>query len=68
VADTFRFTPPAVRPSWIDRPRLTRLLDRRFEVDVLVVAAPAGYGKTSALGLAVAANEDQHLGADLWFQ
>jgi DNA-binding SARP family transcriptional activator len=68
MADTFRFTPPAVRPNWIDRPRLTRRLDRRFELDVLVVAAPAGYGKTSALGLALAANEDQALGVDLWFQ
>ncbi len=68
MADTFRFTPPAVRPSWIDRPRLTRLLDRRFDADVLVVIAPAGYGKTSALGQALAANADHRLGTDLWFQ
>ncbi len=68
MAETFRLVPPAVRSSWIDRPRLTRLLAQRFDVDVLVVDAPAGYGKTSALGLALAANEDQHLGVDLWLQ
>jgi DNA-binding SARP family transcriptional activator len=68
MADTFRFAPPSVRPSWIERPRLVRALEHRYEVDVLVMAAPAGYGKTSSLGLALSANADQHLGVDLWFQ
>jgi DNA-binding SARP family transcriptional activator len=68
MADTFRLVPPAVRPGWIDRPRVARLLARRFQVDVLVVTAPAGYGKTSALSLALATDQEERDGVDLWFQ
>jgi DNA-binding SARP family transcriptional activator len=65
---SFRFAPPAERARWIERPRLRRLLDRRFTLDLLVVAAPAGYGKTTALSQALAANADGGLGVDLWLQ
>lgn len=68
MTDTFRLVPPAVRGDWIERPRLTHLLARRFNVDVLLVVAPAGYGKTAALAAAVAANADERLGVDVWFQ
>jgi len=68
MAATFRHQPPSVGPAWIDRPRVTRRLDRRFEVDVLTMVAPAGYGKTTALGLALAANQQQDLGIDIWLQ
>src|SRR5688572_5211119 len=68
MADTFRLLPPAVRTEWIDRPRVVQLLDRRFDVDVLTVVAPAGYGKTTALALALAANQDGARGLDVWLQ
>lgn len=54
----FRHTPPEPDPAWLERPRVARRLARRFEVPVLVVAAPAGYGKTSSLAQAI------HVGTD----
>ena len=68
MADTFRLLPPAVRSEWIERPRVVQVLDRRFELDVLTVVAPAGYGKTTALAQALAANDDQARGLDVWLQ
>lgn len=68
MADTFRLLPPTVRSEWIDRPRLVRLLDRRFDVDVLTMVAPAGYGKTSSLAQALAANQGRERGVDVWLQ
>ena len=47
----------------------TRLLDRlhaRWVVPVTVVTAPAGYGKTTLLAQAVAANEAAPMGIDCW--
>jgi LuxR family maltose regulon positive regulatory protein len=47
----------------------TRLLDRlrtRWVAPVTVVAAPAGYGKTTLLAQAVAANEAAPMGIDCW--
>ncbi|MCB0964901.1 MAG: hypothetical protein KDA98_16615, partial [Acidimicrobiales bacterium] len=64
----FRHRPPRPQADWIPRPRLTARLARRFELDVLVVVAPAGYGKTTALAQAVAANEADPAGTDLWVQ
>lgn len=62
----FRFEPPAPQEGWLDRPRLARRLRRRFEVPVVVVTAPAGYGKTTALTQALA--DPDRLGRDLWLQ
>ncbi|MCB0971352.1 MAG: hypothetical protein KDA97_07530, partial [Acidimicrobiales bacterium] len=64
----FRHRPPRVQSDWIPRPRLAARLARRFELDVVVVVAPAGYGKTTALAQAVAANEADPKGTDLWVQ
>src|SRR5262245_32674620 len=47
----------------------TRLLDRlqqRWIAPVTVVAAPAGYGKTTLLAQAVAANDAAPMGIDCW--
>lgn len=38
---------PPARAGWIVRPRLLRLLDPAVESSVVLVAAPAGYGKTT---------------------
>jgi LuxR family maltose regulon positive regulatory protein len=40
---------PSVRHSMVDRPRIRRALDARDGVAVTLVAAPAGYGKTTAV-------------------
>ena len=39
--------PPMVRKTWIDRPRLLQRLDEMADSQVLLVVAPAGYGKTT---------------------
>lgn len=70
MTGSFRHTPPAPQPWWIERPRVQRRLDRRFAVPVTVIAAPAGYGKTSALAQALALTTDVggSAGVDLWVQ
>ncbi|WP_449281951.1 LuxR C-terminal-related transcriptional regulator [Leucobacter sp.] len=46
----FRHAPPQRQPGHIDRPRIVRLLDERTGTDpTLLVVAPSGYGKTSAV-------------------
>ncbi len=40
------FAPP-IRPDHINRPRLTRLLDEGLLKTLVLVSAPAGYGKTT---------------------
>lgn len=64
----FRHDPPKPSLEWIARPRLLDRLDRRFEVDALVVVAPAGYGKTAALSQAVAADGGDPTRHDRWLQ
>ena len=44
-----RLTAPAVRPDTVDRPRLVARLRAVADVPVVVVCAPAGYGKTTLL-------------------
>ena len=39
--------PPRTRPEWITRPRLLRLIEMATEQPVLLISAPAGYGKTT---------------------
>lgn len=41
--------PPAVRAEWIGRPRLLRQVTRAMERRVLLITAPAGYGKSTLL-------------------
>jgi LuxR family maltose regulon positive regulatory protein len=41
---------PTTRPDLVDRPRLKRQLDRCVEYRLLLVSAPAGFGKTTLLG------------------
>ncbi|HEY8546911.1 MAG TPA: BTAD domain-containing putative transcriptional regulator [Acidimicrobiales bacterium] len=48
------------------RGRLIDQLRRRWFVPVTVVTAPAGYGKTTLLAQAVAANAEAPLGIDCW--
>jgi LuxR family maltose regulon positive regulatory protein len=40
---------PAVRPGLVDRPRIRRALDTGGVAALTLVAAPAGYGKTTAV-------------------
>jgi LuxR family maltose regulon positive regulatory protein len=44
-----RYSIPPVRPALVDRPRLFRLLDEGLHRKLVLVSAPAGYGKTTLL-------------------
>ena len=44
-----KFFLPKVREHLIHRPRLTRLLEDSIQTRVVLISAPAGYGKTSLL-------------------
>ncbi|MFV0433430.1 MAG: LuxR C-terminal-related transcriptional regulator [Leucobacter sp.] len=58
-----RFCPPRRQPVHLARPRLVRLIEDRLIADpVLLVSAPTGYGKTSA----VSEWADEHPGRVAW--
>ena len=61
-----KLTPPPVRTDRIDRPRLVQLFSASLERRMLLVCAPAGYGKTTLLGewLVSQADDEQSFG---WF-
>ncbi len=44
-----RLRPPASRSTLVERPRLQILLDRSCNYEVVLVSAPAGFGKTTAV-------------------
>ncbi len=50
----------------VDRPRLSRLLRSRFEVRLTTVTGVGGFGKTTALALAMASNALDPYGEDVW--
>ncbi|NLD78322.1 MAG: hypothetical protein GX643_16840 [Acidimicrobiales bacterium] len=68
MSGRFRHAPPEPRAEWIARPRLLRRLERRFELATLVITAPAGFGKTSALSQALATDADRPGRSDHWLQ
>jgi LuxR family transcriptional regulator, maltose regulon positive regulatory protein len=41
--------PPPVRRKWLSRPRLVEALDRAAECPLTLIAAPAGYGKSTVV-------------------
>ena len=47
VAFERRLHPPRARPDWIARPHLLRQIEMATKYPVLLVSAPAGYGKTT---------------------
>jgi ATP/maltotriose-dependent transcriptional regulator MalT len=49
---------PSLRGNLIDRPRIRRLLDAGGDVALTLVAAPAGYGKTTAVRVWCARHDD----------
>jgi len=67
MVNAFRFSSPLPRSEWIGRPRLIVQLERRFELDAIVMAAPAGYGKTTVLAQLLAEPADVAR-IDLWLQ
>ena len=46
--------PPSRRASWVDRPRLMKAMAQAVRHPVTLVAAPAGYGKTTVVAQALA--------------
>ena len=62
-----RFEPSTVRPDRVvARTRLTRLLNDRFTHRVTTVTGAAGFGKTTAMALAVENNLLDPVGRDVW--
>jgi ATP/maltotriose-dependent transcriptional regulator MalT len=49
---------PSLRSGLVDRPRIRRALDAGSEAALTLVAAPAGYGKTTAVRMWCAAHAD----------
>jgi LuxR family maltose regulon positive regulatory protein len=45
-----KFFPPPVRAGQIARPRITDLIDQAPDQAIILVSAPAGYGKTTLVG------------------
>jgi DNA-binding SARP family transcriptional activator len=63
----FRYEPTSTRGvRVVARPRLTRILRARFEHRLTQITAAAGYGKSTALSLAVEDNRRKPTGRDLW--
>ncbi len=44
-----KITAPRLRLGFVDRPRITKALDAGVDVELTVIEAPAGYGKTTAV-------------------
>jgi DNA-binding SARP family transcriptional activator len=64
----FRYEPPSPRRALVQRERLVAQLRERFARRVVVVVAPAGFGKTTLLSQAVADNVGGGSGnLDVWF-
>lgn len=63
----FRFVPPTPRRSLVRRQRLVALLRERFARRVVVVVAPAGFGKTTLLSQALADDPPTPDAVDIWF-
>jgi ATP/maltotriose-dependent transcriptional regulator MalT len=62
-----RFEPITVRPDRVvARTRLTGLLNGRFTHRVTTVTGAAGFGKTTAMALAIENNRLDPVGCDVW--
>jgi LuxR family transcriptional regulator, maltose regulon positive regulatory protein len=63
----FRFeTASTTLDRAIPRAGLTALLRGRFQHRLTVITGVAGYGKTTAMALAIEANQMEPLGTDVW--
>jgi LuxR family maltose regulon positive regulatory protein len=49
VVNRSKIVQPMLSGSWVSRPRVDARLDRAFDRALIVIAAPAGHGKTSTL-------------------
>ncbi len=67
MSQGFRYEPTTVQHDRVvNRSRLTQLLNGRFTHRVTTIVGAAGYGKTTALALAVDSNRLDPLGRDVW--
>jgi len=62
----FRLAPAQPARQLVTRPRLLALLGERFERRLVLVVAGAGFGKSTLLAQAVAENELDPRGVDVW--
>ena len=65
---TRRHQPPRVAPNAVMRGRLIEPLRGRFERRLTVIVAGPGFGKTTLLGQAMAENDIERLGHDVWLR
>lgn len=63
-----RYRPPVLEPGLAVRDRLVQLLERRWDHPVVAVVAGPGFGKSTVLSQAVAANALAPRGEDRWLQ
>ncbi len=67
-ASSIRHQAPTPAANLVTRPRLIRLLRRRFEERLTIVTAGAGFGKTTLLAQAVQENRLEQFGQDYWLR
>ena len=66
TASETKLHPPSTRPDWLDRPRLVARMAREARSHpVLLIAAPAGYGKSTLVAQWV---DRGHAGPVAWLQ
>ena len=58
---TTKFHIPPTRPEWLSRPRLLARLDQASDFRLVLISAPAGYGKTTLLSAWAAQPIDRHV-------
>ena len=56
ILKTKLYVPP-LRPEWVSRPRLLERLKAGLQLKLTLVAAPAGYGKTTLLSEGVRSSQ-----------
>jgi DNA-binding SARP family transcriptional activator/tetratricopeptide (TPR) repeat protein len=66
VRHRFRFEPPVAARATLARRRLLDRLRARWAAPVVVVVAPAGFGKTTLLAAALHENAAAPVGVDCW--
>jgi ATP/maltotriose-dependent transcriptional regulator MalT len=66
MATSLRHRPPVATRSSLLRPRLLALLAERFSRRLVVITAPAGFGKSTLLTQALSENALSPQGTDRW--